>query len=218
MIFLNFIKGLLIGITMMIPGLSGGSCAMVLRIYDKLMFSISNIFNIKNILFLTILSLGIISGFFFFSKFFYQFTTYNYFKYIITVIIILNITFLLKEFNKFNFLYVILIVLGYISMLIIKNLSSFNIELSVLSYILIGLLLAISLILPGLGASYVLYILGLYDKLNNSIVNFDYTFLLSLGITTILGILISAKLINFILNKDKLIIYSLVIGLLIGGI
>lgn len=215
---MNFIKGVLIGITMMIPGLSGGSCAMVLRVYDKLMNSISNLFNIKNIIFLFLLGLGIISGIILFSFILYKYTTNDFFSYLVIIIIIINIILLLKEYKKINLLYIVLIGLGYVSMLIIKNLSSYEIELNLLTYFLIGLLIAVSLILPGLGASYVLYIMGLYNKLNEALINFDFIFIFSLGISTLIGILLSAKLINYILNKDKLIIYSLVIGLLIGGI
>lgn len=217
MICLNILKGVLIGITMMIPGLSGGSCAMVLNVYEKLMNCIDNI-NIKNIIFLLKLSIGIIFGIFIFSFFLYKFTLFEYFNSLVIFIIILNILFLLKEYKKINLLYITLGLLGYISMLIIKSLTTYTIDLNVITYLAIGLLLAISLILPGLGATYVLYILGLYEKLNIALSSFDFMFLFSIGLSTIIGILVSAKMINQILNKDKFIIYSLVIGLLIGGI
>lgn len=215
---MNFIKGILIGITMMIPGLSGGSCAMILKVYDKLMDCISNLFNIKNIIFLFIFGLGILLGIILFSFCLFNFTSYKYFKYLVTIVIFINIFLLLKEYNKINLIYISLTLLGFISMLIIRNLYIIEIELNVLTYLLIGLLIAISLILPGLGASYILYILGLYDKINISIVNFDYIFLISLGISTIFGIILSAKGINFLLKRDKYIIYSIVIGLLLGGL
>lgn len=214
---MNILKGIAVGITMMIPGLSGGSTAMLLNVYDKLMDSISYI-TIKNIFFIFQLGLGILIGIFSFSIFLFKFTSFTYFSYLVIGIIILNILLLFKQYNNMNIKYISLIFIGYILMMVIKNLSSYSIELNTLSYFFIGLLIAVSLILPGLGATYVLYILGLYDKLNNAISCFDITFLISLGLSTLVGVILSAKLINFILKKDKFIIYSLVIGLLIGGI
>lgn len=214
---MNILKGIAVGITMMIPGLSGGSTAMLLNVYDKLMDSISYI-TIKNIFFIFQLGLGILIGIFSFSIFLFKFTSFTYFSYLVIGIIILNILLLFKQYNNMNIKYISLIFIGYILMMVIKNLSSYSVELNTLSYFFIGLLIAVSLILPGLGATYVLYILGLYDKLNNAISCFDITFLISLGLSTLVGVILSAKLINFILKKDKFIIYSLVIGLLIGGI
>lgn len=202
----------------MVPGLSGGSCAMILKVYDKLMDSVSNIFNFKNIIFCLKLGLGIVTGILFFSFFLYKFTINNYFSYIVIFIIILNIFLLIKDFNNFKIYYIFLIFLGYFSMYILKTSSSINIEFNLITYLLIGLLLAISLILPGLGATYVLYILNLYDKLNYSLINLDFVFLILLSLSTIISIFLTSNIINFILKKNKYIIYSIVIGLLLGGI
>ncbi len=215
---MSFIKGILIGITMMIPGLSGGSCAMVLKVYDKMMNAISNIFEIKNILFCIKIGLGILIGIFLFSFFFYKFTLYNFFSYLVIIIIILNILLLLKEYKKIKLIYILLLFIGYFLMYLLNNSKSFNIEFNLLTYLIIGFLLAISLILPGLGATYVLYILNLYDKFNYSLVNFDFVFLSLISLSTLIGVLMSASVINKVLIKDKFLIYSLVIGLLLGGI
>lgn len=215
---MNFIKGVLIGITMMIPGLSGGSCAMVLNVYDKMMNAVTNIFNFKQMIFCLKIGLGILSGILFFSFFLYKFTLFSYFSYIVLFIIIINILLLFKEYKSFKIKYILLISLGYLMMFILNNLTIKDIEFNLITYFIIGLLLAISLILPGLGASYVLYILNLYDKLNTALINFDIVFLLLISLSTLIGTFLSANIINTILKKDKFIIYSVVIGLLLGGI
>ena len=40
--FLTALKGLIIGGTMLVPGVSGGSMAMILGIYDRLISSVSS--------------------------------------------------------------------------------------------------------------------------------------------------------------------------------
>ena len=56
----NIIKGVVIGISMMVPGVSGGTMAIVLGIYDKLVHSVAAIFKDfrKNILFLVQFGIG----------------------------------------------------------------------------------------------------------------------------------------------------------------
>ena len=50
----NFFNGVIIGSSMLIPGVSGGTTAIILGIYDKLIKSVSDIFGNfrKNIVFL----------------------------------------------------------------------------------------------------------------------------------------------------------------------
>ena len=62
--FLTALKGLIIGGTMLVPGVSGGSMAMILGIYDRLISSVSSFMKNKkeNLVFLVIFSLGGILG------------------------------------------------------------------------------------------------------------------------------------------------------------
>ena len=48
--FLNMLKGIGIGIANVIPGFSGGTMAVMLKIYDLFVYSFANIFNdFKNV-------------------------------------------------------------------------------------------------------------------------------------------------------------------------
>ncbi len=214
---LLILKGILVGIVMMIPGLSGGSMAMALNIYDNSIDCVSNL-SIKNFIYLFKVALGGILGILFFSFFLYKITTFSYFNFFVLFIILLNILILFKQYNKIKFKYILLIAIGYLCMLILNNFNTYNFQLNYYTYFIIGILLAVSLILPGLGASYVLYILNLYEIFNHAITSFDITFMLNISLYTLIGIFLTAKLINYILCKDKFLIYSLVIGLLLGGL
>jgi len=65
-----FIKGLLIGIGKIIPGVSGAVLAIILKVYDQGLESIINFFSNpkKNILFLLKIGIGIFLGIIIFSK------------------------------------------------------------------------------------------------------------------------------------------------------
>ena len=58
------IKGLVIGGTMLVPGVSGGSIAMILGIYQKLISAISSFWENKrkNLIFLLLFSAGAVLG------------------------------------------------------------------------------------------------------------------------------------------------------------
>ena len=68
--FLTALKGLIIGGTMLVPGVSGGSMAMILGIYDRLISSVSSFMKSKkeNLVFLVIFSLGGILGILLFAN------------------------------------------------------------------------------------------------------------------------------------------------------
>ena len=65
-----FLKGIVIGIAMVIPGVSGGVIAVVFGIYEKMISSLTNLFKDfkKNFTYLFVLGIGILCGLIFFSN------------------------------------------------------------------------------------------------------------------------------------------------------
>ena len=61
---IDLLKGMVIGISNVIPGVSGGTMAVVMGIYDKIIYSVNNFFKDikKNILFLGTLGIGAVLG------------------------------------------------------------------------------------------------------------------------------------------------------------
>ena len=57
---IDFIKGVVVGATTSVPGVSGGTMALILGIYDKIIHSMSKLFKDfkKNGLFLLIVGIG----------------------------------------------------------------------------------------------------------------------------------------------------------------
>ena len=60
----DIVKGFVIGMSILIPGLSGGTTALLLKLYQPIMDSLSNIKNKKNIYFLSKIFIGAILGIF----------------------------------------------------------------------------------------------------------------------------------------------------------
>ena len=76
----NVVKGAAIGASLLVPGVSGGTMAIILGIYDKLIAAVGNLFKEpkKNLLLLGTVSLGGIAGVLLFAKLLlYVTTTYE---------------------------------------------------------------------------------------------------------------------------------------------
>lgn len=97
----NIIKGVVIGISMMVPGVSGGTMAIVLGIYDRLVHSLATIFkDLKNnLLFLVQVGIGGAAGVLIFSRLMEgAITSYPYImRYLIMGVIIGGLPLLFKK-------------------------------------------------------------------------------------------------------------------------
>ncbi|UZQ85314.1 DUF368 domain-containing protein [Thermoclostridium stercorarium] len=66
----NVLKGIIIGIATLVPGVSGGTMAIILGVYDDIIHSISSFFSDvrKNAVFLATVGIGGVIGLFGFSR------------------------------------------------------------------------------------------------------------------------------------------------------
>lgn len=63
-----------------------------------------------------------------------------------------------------------------------------------------GAIAAVALILPGISVSYLLLLLGLYDKTMQAISGLQFSFLISLLLGGVIGIILTTKLLEKIMS------------------
>jgi len=238
---LLFLKGFLMGICDLIPGISGGTIAFITGIYEKLIESIKNLFNLifypfsflirkskfikkekVDWKFLFILFFGIFSAIFLGSKII-KFLLDNYYIYTISFFIGLILASSKIIFNNIKNHKIKNILFGFIGLIIGISLS-FLIPLNInpsYSYVFLGGFLAISaLFLPGISGAFILLILGLYEfminVLNNILDKIDYFIFFLLG--AILGAFFISRLISFLFKKDKCKTLYFLLGIVIGAL
>ncbi len=230
---LTIFKGAIIGGTMSVPGVSGGSMAMILGIYDKLISGVSNCFKEpkKNISYLIKVSIGGMTGLILFARLMslllnrYPFIMRCFFLGAVlggVPIIFRNIR---VDKSSINIKFLFFILLGVLSVFLIGLLPTgiFRIsnEMSI-NYILLqlsaGLIIAVALVLPGISASHMLLMLGLYDTVLSAIKNFRFLELLPLFIGTLSGIFLTAKLLDRLFESHKDSTYLVVFGFMIGSV
>ena len=232
------IKGFFMGLANLIPGVSGGTIAITLGIYDKLISSISHILsNIKeNIKFLLPIFIGMILSILSLSKVMSFALDKFLFPTILFFIgaIVGGVPMLYKKVkgNKSIVSYIIFVLtfglvigLTYLSG---GNVISFD-NINIIGYIkifFVGIISAATMVIPGISGSAVLMTLGYYEPIINTIkdlTNFsnlanNMMILIPFGIGVIIGILLIAKLIEYLLKKYEIKTYYGILGFVFASI
>lgn len=227
----NFIKGIAISISQIIPGVSGGTIAIILGIYDKLIHAVNNIVkDFKNqYRILLEVGLGAIVGIFLFSNIVKGLIT-DYpiaVGYLFIGVIIGGAPLMYKKasiggIQSKSWIY---FVVGLISVLLMTG--EFNdtsvtiVSLTFLRFIWLfvgGVVIAVALILPGISGSFMLLVLGLYNTVITAVTDFNIAILIPIALGGIIGALISAKGIETLLNKYPEQTYMLIFGFVLGSV
>jgi putative membrane protein len=236
----NIISGVIIGIANIIPGVSGGTVLLLLGLFDKTMTSISNIFDRKSkdkrkdLIFLAQIILGLLIGLVTFAKILeilfnnIPIQTSFWFSGMILFSIPLFIKKELKG-TKTSKIYLILGILLILGLFLIAPTQSNSVitdfpEQSIVSLLIlffVGILGGASMIFPGISGSMMLLIVGKYYLIKSYIANIttlDTNILLPilfLGIGIIIGVVASAKITKYLLNKYKINTLSFILGLIL---
>lgn len=224
-------KGAIIGGTMLVPGVSGGSMAMIIGIYSDLISSVSSFFKDakKNIIFLFLFVIGAGFGMVIFSRpLLALIETYTVpMMYFFIGAVIGGIPMIYNSAGGENITYKD-IFLGAVGLIAVMSLSflpqnifageNVSSDINMIWEILAGIIAAIALVLPGVSVSYMLLLMGMYDKTVYAISELDIIFLLPMGMGLLLGIVLTTKLLEYVLKNYKRVAYMTILGFIFGSI
>ena len=231
-------KGGAVGVAMIIPGVSGGTLAVLLNIYDKLIAAISNIVkDFKNsVKVLAPILLGAVAAIvaaYFPLKFALKHAPFP------TVMLFAGLMIgscpkIVKDgikngFKKPDILSFILPLGLVIGICFIPNLGSSDLSANMPVYgyfllILIGMLASCALVVPGISGSMLLLILGYYNEILDTVsllkTDFGHSILVLLifGVGIIVGFFSIAKLMKYLLGKFPRATNWAIIGFVAGSI
>ena len=228
-----FLAGVVIGIANIIPGVSGGTMAVVMNIFDRLIEAISNIrkeFK-KNILFLVMIGLGAGAGILLFANIisycrdhFPVATNFFFVGLIVGSIPMVNKRATVDSI-KVSHLIPFAAALGIMIFTIVfvpdSNAASVMTELNAMHFVLLfsaSTLAAACMIIPGISGSFVMLLLGAYTTVINAINDFNFFILIPIVLGCAVGILGGAKVIKFLLQRYPQATYFSILGLVIGSI
>ena len=229
-----FLKGVVIGIANIIPGVSGGTMAVVLGIYDRLISAIGGFVTdakqrVSHFIFLVVVALGAVAGILLLAPAIeYSLDKHHALTMLFFMGLIIGSTPMivrtsgLKSMTLSNVLWlsigiVVVMLLGASpeSKDSIKaSLDSANAVTLFASMILAGG----AMIVPGVSGSLVMILLGQYPVILHAINHHDFKLLAIAGVGAGLGVLIFSKIIEFLLKHASAATHSFIIGLVAGSV
>ncbi|MEK5069368.1 DUF368 domain-containing protein [Sporosarcina sp. FSL K6-1508] len=229
----NLYRGFFMGISDLIPGVSGGTIAFILGIYDELLTSISGFFSRnwkKHIGFLLPLGLGIGATLLLFSRVI-EYLLENYpapTQFFFMGLVIGVLPFITKQagvkknFNWKHFFLILLVGAALASLAFIKPHDTTAIT-TLTATNAIGLFFAgwagsMAMLLPGISGSFILLILGVYSTAIGALSNLNLPIIAVIGAGVIVGFIVSSKAISYLLKHFTYITFAVIIGLIIGSV
>ena len=217
-----FLKGMAMGVADIIPGVSGGTIAIITGVYEEFLSSLNKLnFNIfylifkfrfkkvwldYNLNFLITLALGIILSIFIFSNYIsyliqnYSITLWSFFLgLIISSIYYLQkeIIFIEKKLYYFTFSKnLIFLFFGILMAVFILLINPTNINPTPAYLFFSGMISITAMLLPGISGAYILILLGSYEimlKTINEVIKFNTEYFLNF-FSFVCGAIISVKL------------------------
>ena len=232
-----FFKGVFMGIADAMPGVSGGTIALLVGIYEELIKSISEL-NISlfselkkngfnsfweklNGNFLLVLVSGIGISLISFVKISASFLEsfplfiWSFFLGLIfaTVYVIYK---LIKQWHNLNFFFLII---SIIFSIFLSSFSAYDTdEISLLYILFSGIIASSAMILPGISGSLILVILGVYAYLIKALDNLELIVIFTFISGAIIGLLGFSKILKYLFNNHRDATYTIMLGLVIGSI
>lgn len=235
---INTAKGGAIGLAMIIPGVSGGTLAVLLGVYDRIIDSVGNLFKKfkESFLFLLPVALGAVLAFaalYFPLKYALKYAPFP------TILLFAGFMLgslpdLVKKsekngYRKFDAIGLVLACFFVVGICFIPNLGDVNLsaDMQAWQYFLLlfmGMLASCALVVPGVSGSMLMLIFGYYQPLLGCISGLRTSFghsllvLATFAVGLVIGFFTIAKLMQFLLKRFRRTTYWCIAGFVIGSI
>lgn len=231
----NILRGFLMGITDLVPGVSGGTVALLLGIYREFISSISGLMRPRNwkksVLFLLPLGIGIltalltVSGVIEWLLEHYPQPTFYFFLGLLLGMI----PFLLRQIEykktfrrRHYILFLLAALLIALTLFVRENKIGTVMEdltfMHVTYLFVSGWLASTAMILPGISGSFILLLLGVYPTFVHALSNVDIPVLFIIGTGILTGLIITSKVITYLLERFTVATYAVIIGMVTGSV
>ena len=229
-------KGMLMGIADLVPGISGGTIALITGIYKDLITALNNL-TFKNIKFnflknskknkfdiLAFLAVGISLSILLFSNII-LFLLDNYINEVSSFffgLIISSVFILLNKIKGIKISDILILVLSALIISQVLKLNSINQEITFAYIFICGFICSCAMILPGISGSYILLILGAYHfilkKLNTLFDSDSYLYISSFIFGGAVGIITFSRIIKWLFKSYEKRTMIVMIGFIIGSV
>ncbi|MFO7829419.1 MAG: DUF368 domain-containing protein [Bacteroidales bacterium] len=230
------LKGMAMGAANVIPGVSGGTIALITGIFERLMDAIKS-FNLKafklllngkmkafakhvDLTFLIFVLTGIIFAIVSIARLFeYLFDVYPVFIWSFFFgLVAASVYYVARRIDKWNLPVFLSFAVGTVVAVLVSVLTPAT-ENPALWYLFIcGVVVACSMILPGLSGSFMMILMGNYQLLLDAVNDLRWDILIPIVIGGIIGILFFARILSWIFKKFRNLTIALLSGFIFGSL
>lgn len=235
-----YFKGMAMGAADIVPGVSGGTIALIAGIYERLINALSSIGphlwtvfrrqnGLKGLLavwrqvdatFLLCLLLGIATSFI---------TLAGLIKYLLDDqplliwsfffgLVVATVVILLSEIKRWNIARASLFVVGLVSAVVISSLPLLATTPSLPFLFFAGAIAICAMILPGISGSFILLLMGAYDTVLEAVHTFNLTIILTLMAGMLSGLLLFTRVLKWLLSRYYQGTLALLTGFIAGSL
>jgi len=234
---LLFIKGMGLGIANIIPGVSGGTMALITRIYEELILSLKS-FDFKA---LKLLISFDFKEFIKYTNLYFLFTifigsivsvvlTANLFKFLFTNypiliwafffgLIVASTYFIGKRIERWTSLNIIILSIGVFIAIVLSMIPPANENNNLFFIFICGIVGISGMLLPGLSGSFILILMGNYELLMvTALLELDYLLLSVFLVGSAVGFIGISHAIYWLLKYYKNELLALLTGFILGSL
>lgn len=230
----NVYRGFIIGTCDLIPGVSGGTMALMFGIYDELLQSISGFFSrdwARHLPFLLPLAVGAAAALLSLSRVVdyllaeHPLPTHLFFVGLIVGLIPLLVR-SVDAPRRFRSGHVAIMIVAAVFVatmrLFVGDEAAAPVEmltpLTVVGLFAAGAAASTAMLLPGISGSFILLVLGVYSTAIHALATFHIPLIATIGSGVVVGFIASSKLIGYLLSHHRDMTYAAIIGLIVGSL
>jgi putative membrane protein len=222
-------KGALFGVANIIPGVSGGTLAVITGVYDQFMEAIGHFVKHWKFLFFYMIGagIGIVGGSFSLETLFERWpapTLFCFMGFILGGLPLLwkRSTLSLKGSKSWIIGFLISFTLVVLMRFLLNPTETEpmrDVNLSVaIAIFLSGAAAASAMVVPGISGSFLLLLFGMYTTYVTAITEMNFIIIIVAGLGIVAGLLVTARVITFFLERFHKGTYGVILGLVCGSV
>lgn len=231
-----YLSGLLMGVADIVPGVSGGTIAFILGVYDRLINALSGINknsitllfkgDVKGLwrhfdgAFLLALGGGILTSVFLFAGLVtHLLAVYpSYLWSFFFGLILASAYFLISQISGFGLRHFCVLVVGVVIGASLSLLVPTQLNTSLLMVFFSGMIAICAMILPGVSGSFLLLMMGMYGFILSAIKSLDIAVIMVFASGALIGLLSFSKVLHYLLSHARSMTLSALTGVMLGAL
>ncbi|NLQ18180.1 DUF368 domain-containing protein [Marinomonas sp. M1K-6] len=231
-----YLSGVLMGAADVVPGVSGGTIAFILGVYDRLINALSGV-NTASIgmlfkgdfkalwrhfdgTFLLALGAGIVTSIFLLAGVItHLLAVYpSYLWGFFFGLILASAYFLLHQIVCFSWRHFIGLIVGIAIGASLSLLVPTQLNTSLVAVFFSGMIAICAMILPGISGSFLLLMMGMYGFILSAVKTLDFVVILIFAAGALIGLLSFSKVLNYLLHHARSMTLSILTGVMLGAL